>query len=50
MTFVGKGYSAKLNNPEEQHTEKPDRKIITKICGPGKHVNYITDAICLGRF
>jgi len=34
--FRGVGYSTKLENKNEQHSEKPSKTIITEINGPGK--------------
>ena len=34
--FRGVGYSKKLENKNEQHTEKPSKSIITEINGPGE--------------
>ena len=42
MTFVSKGWGKKLEDPTEQHTEKPDVVLMTKVFGPGKilHVQW----------
>ena len=38
-TFFGSGYSQKLEDPESQHEEAPDEKIVTKVSGPGMTEN-----------
>ena len=35
MQFRGKGFSKKLENKNEEHTEMPNQSIITEIKGPG---------------
>ncbi|XP_067682807.1 saccharopine dehydrogenase-like oxidoreductase [Haliotis asinina] len=45
MTFFGEGYSDKLDDPEAQHENPPDKKIQTKVIGP--EPGYVTTPICM---
>ncbi|XP_076464634.1 saccharopine dehydrogenase-like oxidoreductase [Babylonia areolata] len=44
-TFLATGYSDKLEDPEAQHEEKPDQKMVIKISGP--EPGYLTTPICM---
>ena len=37
MTFICEGYSKKISDPMEQHTEKPDKKMTVRVAGPGNY-------------
>lgn len=45
MTFLSKGWGKKLEDPTEQHTEKPDVVLMTKVFGP--EPGYVTTPIAL---
>ncbi|XP_063429910.1 saccharopine dehydrogenase-like oxidoreductase isoform X2 [Mytilus trossulus] len=45
MTLVSKGWSTKLEDPAEQHTDKPEVVSITKVFGP--EPGYVTTPICM---
>lgn len=44
-TFLASGYSQKLDDPEAQHDEAPDHKMVVKISGP--EMGYVTTPICM---
>ncbi|CAH1790808.1 unnamed protein product [Owenia fusiformis] len=45
MTFIGEGYSKKVEDASEQHSEAPDRRIIARVSGP--EAGYVTTPICM---
>lgn len=45
MTFVCKGWSKKLDDPSEQHTDKPEVALMTKVLGP--EPGYVTTPIVM---
>lgn len=45
MTFVCKGWANKLEDPAEQHTDKPEVALTTKVLGP--EPGYVTTPICM---
>ncbi|KAK7490245.1 hypothetical protein BaRGS_00018590 [Batillaria attramentaria] len=44
-TFFASGYSQTLDDPEAQHEEAPDKKMVTKVSGP--EPGYVTTPICM---
>ncbi|XP_041353801.1 saccharopine dehydrogenase-like oxidoreductase [Gigantopelta aegis] len=45
LTFIGRGYSKKLDDPSATHDEVPDKTITTKVMGP--EPGYVTTPICI---
>jgi len=45
MTFVGKGYGDKIEDPNVQHDNKPDKTIVTQVTGP--EVGYAVTPVCM---
>lgn len=45
MQFFAQGYSTKIDDPDQQHTEKPEAKIHTEVKGP--EVGYAATPICM---
>ena len=44
MTFVGRGYDSKIEDPDTQHTDTLSKKIVTRVSGPGNyHVGRVLD-------
>lgn len=36
MTFKGKGWSEKLLDPSDKHTNPPNKTVVAQLLGPGK--------------
>lgn len=35
MTLIGSGYATKIDDVEKQHSDRPDKRIVTRVTGPG---------------
>ena len=45
ITIVGKGWKSKTEDPDTQHEDAPDQKIVTRVSGP--EPGYVATPICL---
>ncbi|GBL90608.1 hypothetical protein AVEN_172634-1 [Araneus ventricosus] len=45
MIFKANGWSEKLSNPTDKHTQKPNKTVTAVLKGPDP--GYITTAICI---
>lgn len=45
ITLAGKGWEEKLNEPTDEHKERPTKEVVARVSGP--EPGYVATPICM---